>query len=175
MFAIYFPDSPGTVSRNFVCFLSRFVSAKKTFSRSRCHGFPSSPKDKFIVNVINPYLAEVRKHPQVLHVEDGVLRKEDLKGPVKGGSTEDRLKEMEQEVFKYKKMVESGVEANFNIINELKSLYSKELKEMWSSLTALEEKERILETKMSFKTGEPLPWKRFARENMFNPNKKNEE
>ena len=56
---------------------------------------PSSPKDKFVVNVINPYLAEVRKHPQVLHVEDGVLRKEDLKGPVKEGSTEDRLKEME--------------------------------------------------------------------------------
>ena len=44
---------------------------------------PSSPKDKFVVNVINPYLAEVKKHPQVLHVEDGVLCKEDLKGPVK--------------------------------------------------------------------------------------------
>src|SRR3954463_15050968 len=163
---------------------------------------PSSPKDKFVINVINPYLAEVRKNPQILHVEDGVLRKEDLKGPIKGGSTEDRLKEMEQEVFKYKKMVERGVEANFNIINELKSPYSEELKEMWSSLTALEEKReelqaqiydlqnqnceyelqfsrmglatecRILETKMSFETGRPLPWKRFARENMFDPNKK---
>ena len=44
---------------------------------------PSSPKDKFFVNVINPYLVEVRKHPQILHVEDGVLHKEDLKGPVK--------------------------------------------------------------------------------------------
>ena len=106
---------------------------------------PSSPKDKFVVNVINPYLAEVRKHPQVLHVEDGVLRKEDLKGPVKEGSTEDRLKEMEQEVFKYKKMVERGVEANFSITNELKSLYSEELKEMWSSLTALEDKREELQ------------------------------
>ena len=106
---------------------------------------PSSPKDKFVINVINPYLAEVRKHPQVLHVEDGVLRKEDLKGPVKEGSTEDRLKEMEQEVFKYKKMVERGVEANFSITNELKSLYSEELKEMWSSLTALEEKREELQ------------------------------
>src|SRR3954464_6925585 len=56
---------------------------------------PSSPKYKFIVNVINPYLAELRKHPQVLHVEDGVLHKEDLKGPVKEGSTEERLKEMD--------------------------------------------------------------------------------
>ena len=34
---------------------------------------------------------------------------------------------------------------------------------------------RILETNMSFETGEALPWKRFARENMFNPNNKNEE
>src|SRR3954463_11511891 len=166
---------------------------------------PSFPKDKFVVNVNNPYLAEVKKHPQVLRVEDSVLRKKDLKGPVKGGSTEDRLKEMEQEVFKYKKMVECSVEANFNITNELKSLYSEDMKEMWSSLTALEEKSeelqaqiydlqnqnceyelkfsrmglaaecRILATEMSFETGEPLRWKRFARENMFNPNSKNEE
>src|ERR1043165_1632032 len=138
-------------------------------------------------------------------LKDGVLRKEDLKGPVKEGSSEDRLKEMEQEVFKYKKMVERGVEANFSITNELKSLYSEELKEMWSSLTALEEKTeelqgqiydlqnqnceyqlkfsriglaaecRILETNMSFETGEPLPWKCFARENMFNPDNKDAE
>ena len=85
----------------------------------------------------------MRKNPQVLHVEDGVLRKEDLKGPVKGGSTEDRLKEMEQEVFRYKKMVERGIESNYNIISELKSLYSEERKEMWSSLAALEKREEL--------------------------------
>src|ERR1041384_6638947 len=101
---------------------------------------PSSPKYKFIVNVINPYLAEVNKHPQTLWVEDGVLHKEDLKGPVKEGSIEERLKEVEHEVFKYKKMVERGVEANFNIINELKVHHKKEMKEVWSSMTALEEK-----------------------------------
>src|SRR3954465_6867533 len=101
---------------------------------------PSSPKDKFLVNVINPYLTEVNKHPQVLRVEDGVLRKEDLKGPVKEGSTEEQLKEMEHEVFKFKKMVEHGVEANFDIINEMKAFHKKEMKEMWSSLTTLEEK-----------------------------------
>src|SRR3954464_6148912 len=112
---------------------------------------------------------------------------------------------MEQEVFKFKKMVERGVEANFDINKELKTLYLEELRETWSSMTELEEKAikvqgqiydlqnqnyeyelkfsriglaaecRILETKMSFETGEPLPWKRFARENMFNPNNKNEE
>ena len=101
---------------------------------------PSSPKDKFLVNVINPYLAEVKKHPQTLWVEDGVLHKEDTKGPVKEGSIDERLKEVEQEVFKYKKMVERGVEANFDIINDMKDFYKKEMKEVWSSLTALEEK-----------------------------------
>ena len=100
---------------------------------------PSYPEDKFVVNVINPYLAEVKKHPQVLHVEDAVLRKEDLKGPVKG-STEDRLKEMEQEVFKYKKMVERSIEDNFDMMNELKAFHKKEMMEMWSSLPALEDK-----------------------------------
>src|SRR3954469_12749821 len=100
----------------------------------------SSPKEKFVVNVINPYLAEENKHPQVLRVEDGVLHKEDLKGPVKEGSTEERLKEMEHEAFKYKKMVERGVEANFNITSELKSFFYGELRETWSSVTKLEEK-----------------------------------
>src|SRR3954464_14473798 len=130
---------------------------------------------------------------------------EDLEGPVGEGSTEDRLKEMEQEVFKYKKMVERSVEDNFDMMNELKAFHKKETKEMLSSLVALEEKLyemqaqiydlqnqnceyelkfsrmglatkcRILETKMSFETGEPLPWKCFARENMFNPNKKKSE
>src|ERR1043165_7469174 len=38
------PDSSGTISRNFVCFLSRYVSARKTFRRSRCHGFPKFPQ-----------------------------------------------------------------------------------------------------------------------------------
>ena len=31
---------------------------------------PSSPKDTFVVNVINPYLAEVKKHPQVVQMKE---------------------------------------------------------------------------------------------------------
>src|SRR4051812_4435277 len=113
---------------------------------------------------------------------------------------------MEHEVFKYKKMVERSVEDNFDMMNELKAFHKKDMKEMLSSLAALEDKLyeihaqiydlqnqnceyelkfsrmglatecRIPETQMSFKTGEPLPWKRFATENMVNFNKnKNEE
>src|SRR3954462_13725950 len=101
-------------------------------------------------------------------------------------------------------MVERSVEDNFDMMNELKAFH-KETKEMLSSLAALEDKIyeiqaqiydlhnqnceyelkfsrmglatecRILETQMSFETGEPLPWKRFARENMVNFNKNNNE
>ncbi|KAE8812670.1 40S ribosomal protein S5-1 [Hordeum vulgare] len=91
---------------------------------------PKSPKDKFLVNVINPYLAEVKRHPQTLWVEDGVLHKEDLKGPIKEGSTRARLEEEEQEVFKYKLMIECGVEANFDIITELKRQHEDAMKEV---------------------------------------------
>src|SRR3954469_13794317 len=38
------PDRPDTVSRNLVCLLSRSVSARKTFSRFRCHGFSKFPQ-----------------------------------------------------------------------------------------------------------------------------------
>ena len=108
---------------------------------------------------------------------------------------------MEHEVFKFKKMVERGVEAHFDIINDIKAIHKKEMKEVWSSLTALEEKVfelqgqiydlknqnyeyelkflrmglavecRILETEVSFDTGEPLPWKRFAKDYVINKNK----
>ncbi|KAE8811801.1 hypothetical protein D1007_11333 [Hordeum vulgare] len=101
---------------------------------------PKSPKDIFLVNVINPYLAEVNRHPQTLWVEDGVLHKKDLKGLVKEGSTRARLEEVEQEVFKYKLMIERGVEANCGIISELKREHEEEMKEVRSILSALETK-----------------------------------
>ena len=63
-----------------------------------------------------------------------------FKGSIKEGSIQARLEGVEQEVFKYKKMVEHGVEANFDIINELKVHNKKEMKEVCSSMTALEEK-----------------------------------
>ncbi|KAE8771825.1 hypothetical protein D1007_56226 [Hordeum vulgare] len=90
---------------------------------------PKSPKEKFLVHVINPYLAEVKSHPQTLLVEDGVLHKEDLKGPVKEGSTKARLEEVEQEMFKYKLMIERGVKANCDIIAEMKREH-EEMKEL---------------------------------------------
>ncbi|KAE8792527.1 hypothetical protein D1007_32929 [Hordeum vulgare] len=163
-----------------------------------------SPKDKFFVNVINAYLAEVNRHPQTLWVEDGVLHKEDPKGPVKEGSTEARMEEVEQEVFKYKLMIERGVEANFDISTELKKQHEKDMKEVRSIISALETKvfelqghihdlqnqnceyelkflrmglsteSWILETEESCVEGGPLPWKRFAKDYLRNKNKDEE-
>src|ERR1041385_9197056 len=101
---------------------------------------PSSPKDRFIVNVSNPYLAEVKKHPLTVRLEDCVLHQEDLKEHVKEGSIKARLEEVELEVLKYKKRVERGVEANFDIINELKTFYKKEMRGIWSSITVAKER-----------------------------------
>ena len=165
---------------------------------------PSSPKDTFVVNVINPYLAEVKKHPQVVQMKEGVLHQEDLKGPIKEGSVQARLEEVEQEVFKYKKMTERGVEANFDITNELKNYFLKEMKEMWERIAASEDRIielqgqindlhnqnyeyelrflrmglgaecRIQETSFSYETREPLPWKSFAKNYLINANKDDE-
>ncbi|KAE8820856.1 hypothetical protein D1007_01172 [Hordeum vulgare] len=166
--------------------------------------FPESPKDKFLINIINPYLIEVKTHPQTLWVEDGVLHKGDLKGPVKEGSTRARLEEVDQEVFKYKLMIERGVEANYDIIAELKREPEEEMKEVRSIISALETKVfelqghiydlqnqnreyeltflrmglaaegRILETEESYVEGGPLPWKRFAKDYVRNKNKDEE-
>src|SRR4051794_40074635 len=97
-------------------------------------------------------------------------------------------------------MVERGVEANFDINNNLKAHYKKEMKQMWSSVIELEEKLielqgqiydlqnqnceyelkflrmglgdvcRIPENDISYETGEPLPWKRFAKDYVINRN-----
>src|SRR4051812_29799840 len=141
MFSIYFPGSSRHRILRFRVFSFSVCFCQKNFQEDLgAMASPSSPKDKFIINVINPYLAEVKKHPQTILVEDGVLHQEDLKGPIKEGSIEARLEEVEQEVFKYKKMVEHCVEANFDISNDLKAHYKKEMKEMWSRITALEER-----------------------------------
>ncbi|KAE8785566.1 hypothetical protein D1007_40731 [Hordeum vulgare] len=128
----------------------------------------------------------------------------DMKGPVKEGSTKARMEEVEQEVFKYKLMIECGVEANFDIIAELKKQHEEEMKEVRSSISALETKvselqghiydlqnmnceyelkflcmglsaeSRTLETEESYVEGGPLPWKLFAKNYLRNKNKDEE-
>src|SRR3954468_6511014 len=97
-------------------------------------------------------------------------------------------------------MVEHSVEDNFDIINELKSLYLEELRETWSSVTELEEKAIELQRQsydiqnqdceyelrfsclsssagnravdFEISTGGPLPWKDFIDNYWINIHKK---
>ena len=66
---------------------------------------PSASKDKFFGMEINPYLAEVLRHPETIEMRDGLLHIRDVVGPNGTGSVESRLKAMEQQVFKCQGMV----------------------------------------------------------------------
>ncbi|KAE8768211.1 hypothetical protein D1007_60343 [Hordeum vulgare] len=114
------------------------------------------------------------------------------------------MEEVEQEVFMYKLMIERGVEANFDIIVELKKQHEKDMKDVRSIISALETKvfklqghiydlqnqnceyelkffliglsaeSRIVETKESCVEGGPFPWKLFAKDYLRNKNKDEE-
>ncbi|KAE8767117.1 40S ribosomal protein S5-1 [Hordeum vulgare] len=84
----------------------------------------SSSKDKFFDNVINPYLREVKQHPQAILMHDGVLHIRDVQGPKGTGYMQARLEAMEQEVFRCKGMVERGLNANHLMIAD----YTRDLK-----------------------------------------------
>ena len=57
---------------------------------------PSAPKDKFFEKVMNPYLAEVLQHPQIIKMREGLLHIRDVEGPRRTGSVVTRLEAMEQ-------------------------------------------------------------------------------
>ena len=147
------------------------------------------PKDTFFKNVVNPYINELKQHPQEMRLVDGVLVREDVKGPKVEGDMKARLEEVEHEVFRYQKMIERGVEINHKIINELIVEHKKETDKLWDNIFALSKTTsklqgqiydlqnqnceyearfkrissaasfRFLETKSSFVDGEPQPWK----------------
>jgi hypothetical protein len=52
---------------------------------------------------------ELKMHPKELFLKDGKVQIEDVRGPKGEGSLEARMEELEQKVFRYKKMVEREV------------------------------------------------------------------
>ena len=94
-------------------------------------------KDEFVKNVANLYLNEVKMHPKVLRLEDGVLQQEDLQGPKKEGDTKARLEEVEQDVFMCKEMVLRGLDANHRMISELVTEHKKETEELRDEILSL--------------------------------------
>ena len=150
---------------------------------------PSASKDKFFEKVINPYLAEVMRHPQTLEMRDGLLHIRDVEGPKGTGSMELRLEEMEQQVFKCQGMVEHGINTSDMMLTKFTNNYKPDAKNIEEAIFKLYEKIehlqaqiydlqnqnceyeyrfkrmslaadlRIPETRSSFYDGEPMPWK----------------
>ena len=149
----------------------------------------SASKDKFLEKVINPYLAEVLRHPQTIEMRDGLLHICDVEGPKGIGSMESRLEAMEQQVFKCQGMVERGINATHKMLTEFTNNYDPDAKKTEEAIFKLHEKIehlqaqiydlqnqnceyeyrfkrmslvaylRISETQSSCYDGEPMPWK----------------
>jgi hypothetical protein len=148
-----------------------------------------SSEENSLVDIINPYMRELKMRPKELSLKDGKVQIEDVRGPKGEGSLEARMEELEQEVFRYKKMAEREVDIIYRINQELFAKHKKETAELWDDILSLHETTnklqvelydlqnqnceyearfkqisaaasfRILETKSSFLDGEPLPWK----------------
>jgi hypothetical protein len=134
-------------------------------------------------------MRELKMHPKELSLKDGKVEIEDVRGPKGEGSLEARMEELEQEVFRYKKMAEREVDIIHRINQERIAKHKKETVKLWGDILSLHETTnklqaqlhdlqnqnceykarfkqisvaasfRILETKSSFLDGEPLPWK----------------
>jgi hypothetical protein len=134
-------------------------------------------------------MRELKMHPKELSLKDGKVQIEDVWGPKGEGSLEARMEELEQEVFRYKKMSECEVDIIHRINQELIAKHKKETAELWDDILSIHETTnklqeqlydlqnqnceyearfkqmsvaasfKILETKSSFLDGEPLPWK----------------
>ena len=150
---------------------------------------PSASKDKFFEKVINPYLAEVLRHPQTIEMCDGLLHIRDAEGPKGIGNVEARLEAMEQQVFKCQGMVERVINASHTMLAEFTNNYKSDAKNTKEAIFKLYEKienlqaqiydmqnqnceyeyrfkrmslaadSRIPKTRSSFYDGEPMPWK----------------
>jgi uncharacterized coiled-coil DUF342 family protein len=148
-----------------------------------------SSKENSLADIINPYMNELKMHPKELLLKDGEVHIEDVRGPKGEGSLEARMAELEQEVFRYKKMAEREVDIIQRISAELITEHKKETAKLWDDILSLHENTnklqaqlydvqnqnceyetrfkqisdaasfRIMETKSSFVDGEPLPWK----------------
>ena len=135
---------------------------------------PSASKDKFFEKVINPYLAEVLRHPQTIEMRDGLLHIHDVEGPKGTGSVETRLEAKEQQVFKCQGMVERGLNSNHMMIAEFTNnvkLHEK-IEHLQAQIYDLQNQNceyeyrfkrmslaadlRIPETRSSFYDGEPM-------------------
>jgi hypothetical protein len=84
-------------------------------------------------------MRELKMHPKELSLKDEKVQIEDVRGPKGEGSLEARMEELEQEVFRYKKMAEHEVDIIHRINQELIAKHKKETAELWDDILSLHE------------------------------------
>jgi hypothetical protein len=72
-------------------------------------------------------MRELKMHPEELSLKDGNVQIEYVWGPKGEGNLEARMEELEQEVFRYKKMAEREVDIIHRINQELIAKHKKRL------------------------------------------------
>jgi hypothetical protein len=92
-------------------------------------------------------MRELKMHPKELSLKDGKLQIEDVEGPKGEGSLEARMEELEQEVFRYKKMAEREVDIIHRINQELIAKH-KETAELWDGILSLHETTNKLQAQL---------------------------
>jgi hypothetical protein len=92
-------------------------------------------------------MKELKMHPKGLLLEDGKVQIEDVRGPKGEGSLEARMEELEQEVFRYKKMVEREVDIIHKISAELMAEH-KETAKLWDDILSLHETTNKLQAQL---------------------------
>jgi hypothetical protein len=93
-------------------------------------------------------MRELKMHPKELSLKDGELQIKDVRGRKGEGSLEARIEALEQEVFKYRKMVEREVELIHRINQELVTKYKKETTELWKDIFSLHETNNQLQAQL---------------------------
>jgi hypothetical protein len=101
--------------------------------------YSGSSEENSLVDIINPYMRELKMHPKELSLKDGKVQIEDVRGPKGEGSLEARMEELEQEVFRYKKMAEREVDIIHRVNQELIAKHKKETAELWDDILSLHE------------------------------------
>jgi hypothetical protein len=107
-----------------------------------------SSEENSLADIINPYMRELKMHPKELSLKDGKLQIEDVQGPTGEGSLEAKMVALEQEVFKYKKMVEREVDIIHRINQELIAKHQKETAELWDDILSLHETTNKLQAQL---------------------------
>jgi hypothetical protein len=93
-------------------------------------------------------MKELNMHPKELLLKGGKVQIEDFRGTKGMGSLEARMEELEQEVFRYKKMAECEVDIIHRINAELIAKHKKETAKLWDDILSLHETTNKLQAQL---------------------------